>query len=90
MTLCRSVQGNIACRSEKAQAQAVVCTDTSSLEKPNQFPKHSSPNSLSLLYFKSTSKALLHPHSSKDLAAITDIVEALMGAFDLCMAADAH
>lgn len=85
-----SVQGNIACCNEKTQAQAVVCTDTSSLEKPNQFLKHSFPNSLSLLYFKSTSKALLHPRSSKTLAAITDFVEALMGAFDLCMAADAY
>lgn len=82
-----SVQGIIACRNDK---NTIVCTDAISLEKPNQCQKHSFPNSLSLLYFKNTSKVLPRPRSSKTLAAITDFVEALMGAFDLCIAADAH
>ena len=46
--------------------------------------------SLSLLFFRNTSRDLPHPHSSITLVvAITDLVEALMSAFNLCMVADA-
>lgn len=60
--------------------------DTSSLEKLANF--------LFWLFFLqhvlNNSKTLPYSHSSKTLVAVTtDLVEALMGAFNLCMAADA-
>lgn len=68
------------------------CLDRHKLFGKNctELPKHSFLNSLSLLCLKNTAKAQPHLSHPKTLvAAVTDLVEALMGAVDLCIAADA-
>lgn len=79
-------------RHSSCNERRLLFRQTQALWKKNctELPKHSFLNSLSLLCLKNTAKAQPHLSHPKTLvAAVTDLVEALMGAFDLCMAADA-